>query len=259
MTSSAQLQHDADQARAGLSSALDELRSSVTTTAITNGAMTFAREGSSAVARSAVDRAMAHPLAAMLIGAGVVMLMAGDKGSGAGATPEGIGSSLMNAASSALGATRQTTGGGGADSAKGAAEKVTSAASHATDVASDTYGKARDMLAKGQEQGAQTMADAQKLVADTKTRLEKFADEQPILVAALGLAFGAALGASLPLTDAERTYLGEASRKVAGKGGDVARQLADSVTGELAGSDVPGKVAGVVDSMASTVKAGLPR
>jgi hypothetical protein len=50
MTSSARLQHEADAARAGLSSALEDLRHSVTTTAITNGAMTFAKEGSNAVA-----------------------------------------------------------------------------------------------------------------------------------------------------------------------------------------------------------------
>src|SRR3954462_8884169 len=77
MSSSANLQREASAARVGLSSALDELRDSVSTTALKNGAMTFAKEGSSAVARAAVDRAMASPLAAMLIGAGVVMLLAG--------------------------------------------------------------------------------------------------------------------------------------------------------------------------------------
>src|SRR5215204_5895024 len=78
MTSSARLEKEASSARADLSTALDELKSSVTSTAITNGAMTFAKDGSSAVARAAIDRAMASPLAAMLIGAGVVMLMAGN-------------------------------------------------------------------------------------------------------------------------------------------------------------------------------------
>ena len=38
MTSSARLQQEANVARAGLSSALEELKQSVTTTAITNGA-----------------------------------------------------------------------------------------------------------------------------------------------------------------------------------------------------------------------------
>jgi len=66
MTSTVRLQNEADAARAGLSTALDDLRSSVTTTTLTNGAMTFAKEGSTAVARAAIDRAMASPLAAMV-------------------------------------------------------------------------------------------------------------------------------------------------------------------------------------------------
>ncbi len=77
MSESAHLQREASAARVGLSSALDDLRESVSTTALTNGAMTFAKEGSTAVARAAIDRAMASPLAAMLIGAGVFMLMTG--------------------------------------------------------------------------------------------------------------------------------------------------------------------------------------
>jgi hypothetical protein len=271
MTSSAKLQHEADQARAGLSTALDDLRSSVTTTALTNGAMTFAKDGSSAVAKAAIDRAMANPLAAMLIGAGIVMLMSSDKSSGVGGAIDkgnsavrdaagalgSMGSTLMGAASSAFGATKSAAG-GALDTAKSAAGQVSSTASEAASLATDSYGKAKDAIAKGQEQGAKTMEDAQQLVADTKTRLEKFAEEQPILVAALGVAFGAALGASLPITNAERTYMGNASKKIADKGTEVTKQVADSVTGSLVGSDVVGKVGEVAQSVTSTIKASLP-
>ena len=54
MTSSARLQPEADSTRAGLSHTLDELRNSVTTAALTNGAMTFAKEGSATIARAAI-------------------------------------------------------------------------------------------------------------------------------------------------------------------------------------------------------------
>lgn len=270
MTSRAHLQQEAAQARNGLSSAIDDLKSSVTTAALTNGAMTFAREGSSAVARATVDRAMANPLAAMLIGAGIVMLMSQDKTSAVGAAIDkgngavrdaagalgSLGESLMGAASSAVGMTRQATG-DAVETAKDAAGKVASAATDASNLATDTYGKVKDMVAEGQAQGTRAIEDMEKRVAETRTRLEKFADEQPVVVAALGLAFGAALGASLPLTDAERTYMGEVSRKVTAKGSDVALQVADSVTDNLASSNVPGKVAQLVDSVASTVKTGL--
>lgn len=271
MTSSARLQHQADQARAGLSTALDDLRSSVTTTALTNGAMTFAKDGSSAVAKAAIDRAMANPLAAMLIGAGIVMLMSSDKSSGVGSAVAtgnaaikdaasavgGMGSTLMGAASSALGATKSAAG-AAVDTARSAVGQVTSTASGAADLATDTYGKAKDALVKGQEQSVQSLHDAQQLASDARTRLEKFAEEQPILVAALGVAFGAALGASLPITSAERSYMGDTSKKIADKGTEVARQVADSVTGTLAGSDVAGKVGEVAQSVTSTIKRSLP-
>lgn len=279
MTSSLHLQHQADQARAGLSSALDELRSSVTTTALTNGAMTFAKDGSSAVAKAAVDRAMANPLAAMLIGAGLVMLLSSNgKGSGNGEagggtgpgigggangllksaadTVSGIASGLTGAASSALGATK-TAAGTVADTARSAAGQVSQATSGAAGLATDTYDKARDLIAKGQEQGTQTFHDAQHFVEESKTRLEKFADEQPILVAALGLAFGAAIGASLPITDAERNVMGSASKAVADKGTAVAGQLADSVTNAVTGGDIKAKVGEVAEAVASSLSSAL--
>ncbi len=270
MTSSAKLQHQADQARHGLSSALDDLRSSVTTTALTNGAMTFAKDGSSAVAKAAVDRAMANPLAAMLIGAGIVMLMSSDKSSGVGSAIDkgnsvikdaagamgGIGSTLMGAASAVLGATKTATG-TAVDTAKNAADQVSSAATDAAHLATDTYGKAKDAIAKGQEQGLKTLHDTQQLAADTTTRLEKLAAEQPILVAALGVAFGAALGASLPITTAERTFMGDASKKIADTGTAVAKQVADSVTGTMAGADVSSKVKEVAEAVTSTIAAGI--
>lgn len=271
MTSSAKLQHQADQARSGLSTALDDLRSSVTSTALTNGAMTFAKDGSSAVAKVAIDRAMANPLAALLIGAGIVMLMSSDKNSGVGAaidkgnsavkgaasTLGGWGSTLMGKASSAFDATKSAAD-AAADTARSAAGQVSSTAAGAAGLATDTYGKAKDALVKGQEQGIRSLHDAEQLASDAKTRLEKFAEEQPILVAALGVAFGAALGASLPITNAERAYMGDASKKIADKGTEVAKQLADSVTGALAGSDVAGKVGEVANSVTSTIKSSIP-
>ena len=282
MTSTVRLQNEADVARAGLSTALDDLRSRDTTTALTNGAMTFAKEGSTAVARAAIDRAMASPLAAMLIGAGVVMLMANKSTPVGGAVEKGnetvrhaataigsMGSKLATAAADGYAATRGAAG-SVLDTAKDAAGKVSSTTSQATDAVSGAYGKATDAVsgaydkaketvAKGQEQGQQTLEDAQKLVADTQTRLESFAREQPVLVAALGLAFGAALGASLPITEAERKYMGAAGKAATDKGTDMAKKVADSVTGTLAGSDIGAKVGELADAVSSTVTQSLSK
>ena len=172
MTSSARLQHEADVARAGLSSALDDLRQNVTTTALTTGAMTFAKEGSTAVARAAIDKALASPFAAMLIGAGIVMLMSTDKTSPTGAVADkanatirdaagmigSVGSSLAGAASSALSATKSASA-TIADKASGAANNVSSTASQVADKAADGYARAKDIVADTKDMVTHTATD----------------------------------------------------------------------------------------------------
>ena len=272
MSSSAHLQREASAARVGLSSALDELRDSVSTTALTNGAMTFAKEGSTAVARAAIDRAMASPLAAMLIGAGVFMLMAGgnkdsqvgaavDKGNEAikstASTLAGVGSSIAGAASSALSAASRASG-AVSDTAVATADRVKTAAGDASDMATGAYDKARntveDLTTQGRDQGRQAIDQTQAMVTEAQGRLEQFAREQPILVAALGVAFGAALGASLPMTKAEQDYMGGAARKAGEFGTDIARKVADSVTDKVSSGDVKAKVGEVADAITSTLQ-----
>ena len=285
MSSSAHLQREASAARVGLSSALDDLRDSVSTTALTNGAMTFAKEGSTAVARAAIDRAMASPLAAMLIGAGVFMLMTGgnkdsqvgaavDKGNEAikstASTLAGVGSSIAGAASSALSAVSRASGavssaashasGAVSDTAVATADKLKTAAGDASSMATGAYGKAKstveDLTVQGRDQGKQAIDQTQAMVTEAQGRLEQFAREQPILVAALGVAFGAALGASLPMTKAEQDYMGAAARKAADLGTDIAKKVADSVTHKVSGGDVKAKVGEVADAITSTITGG---
>jgi len=275
MSTSAHLQREASAARVGLSSALDDLRDSVSTTALTNGAMTFAKEGSTAVARAAIDRAMANPLAAMLIGAGMFMLMtSGNKDSQVGAVVDkgneaikstagklaGVGSSIAGAASSALSAVSHASG-AVSDTAAATADRVKTAASDASSMATGAYDKAKstveDLTAQGRDQGKQAIDQTQAMVAEAQGHLERFAREQPILVAALGVAFGAAVGASLPMTKAEQDYMGGVARKAGGLGTDIARKVADSVTDKMSGGDVKAKVGEVADAITSTVSTGI--
>jgi phage-related protein len=214
----------------------------VTTTAITNGAMTFAKEGSNAVARAAVDRAMASPVAAMMIGAGLLMLMVGDKKVGSA-----VGSLVEQGKSAVKSATDAAT-----STVSGLADKVTGSADKAS-------GQVKDALAEGQQQGQQVLQQAQQLFEQNRGKLEQFAQEQPILVAALGVAFGAALGASLPLTKAEQQYLADPAKKVASKGGEIAQKVADTLTDKLAGQNVDHKIGEVVEAVSSTVTQSLSR
>ncbi|MBV8394610.1 MAG: hypothetical protein JOY81_15640, partial [Alphaproteobacteria bacterium] len=92
-----------------------------------------------------------------------------------------------------------------------------------------------------------------------RTRVEKLAEEQPILVAALGLAFGAALGASLPVTETERNLIGETGKKVTDTGTALAKDVADAVTTKVADGDVKGKVGEVAEAVTSTISQSARR
>lgn len=285
MSSSAHLQREASAARDGLSSALDDLKESVSTTAITNGAMTFAKEGSSAIARAAVDRAMASPLAAMLIGAGIIMLMSGggkdskvgavvDKGNSAikstASSLAGVGSSIAGAASTALSAVSRASGAVSSAAAQAtdavsgtataAADRLKSAATDASEMAAGTYNAARakagDLAAQGREQGEHALHETGAMVSEAQGRLEQFAREQPIVVAALGVAFGAAIGAAIPLTRAEQDYMGDAARKAADRGSDIAKKVVDTVNEKISSPDVKAKVGEIADAISATVTGG---
>ena len=257
MTSSARLQHEADAARAGLSSALEDLKTSVSTTALTNGAVTFAKEGSNAVARAAVDKAMANPFAALMIGAGLAMLLMGDKKVG-----DALGG-LVEQGKSAVKSVAGSVTDMGSSAAATASGTVSGLADRTTAQAKDRLEKgeqqAKELLEKGKQQGTQLVGQAQHLLEEGRGKFEQFAQEQPILVAALGVAFGAALGASLPITAAERQYLGGTAKQAIDKSGALAHQVADAVTDKLAGQNVAHKVSEVVEAVSTTVAHGISR
>ncbi len=278
MTSSARLQQEADAARAGLSSALEDLRQSVTTTAITNGAMTFAKDGSTAVAKAAVDRAMASPVAAMMIGAGLLMLLIGDKKMGSAVSSlvehgKSAAKSAADMASDKVGSLAERVSGtadkaqaaiaDGQEQARGLLAEGEDMLHKGEQQAKDLYAKgeqqAKDLYAKGQQQGQQALEQAQHLIKQGRSQLEQFAHEQPILVAALGVAFGAALGASLPITKAEQQYLADPAKRVARKGGEIAQKVADTVTDKLGGTNMDHKIGEVVEAVSSTVTQSLSR
>lgn len=212
--SAADLQREAESARAGLSNTLDELRSSLTTAAITNGAMTIAKEGSSTLARVAVERARANPLAALLIGAGVMMLLNYDKNGGSGELVRRV----TRTAIGAVKGTASVAGGTAGDAVHTARRVSRDVAQQARGVVEDAAGqveetaayvadRARQAVGNGMDKARELAADVQgkasHLVDEdrkylTSGGLVRLAHDQPILVAALGVAVGAAIGAALP-------------------------------------------------------------
>jgi ElaB/YqjD/DUF883 family membrane-anchored ribosome-binding protein len=301
---SARLQREAEVQRVGLSNTLGQLREGMTAQALSGEMMGVARETSLSLVKSLADSARANPGAALLIGAGLTMLLTGTKGGDVISTA----SSALKAATSAGTDAAVSAAGGVRRAAGAAADTASSMAGKATDTISDaagklsgavtgavtgtaaslqnkatetveqlrakaagtvdqlrgtvgaevdkTMGQANEMLHDGQDRARQLQGDATQLAADTKQAMTRLLEEQPILVAAIGTAIGALLGAALPVSQTERSVLGKVSAEAVGAGRDALGKAKDIVGGELASAhlgDKVGDVAGrLVDSMVST-------
>lgn len=234
-TTSANLERQAEAARTDLSSTLEELRGNLTRTALASGAATLAREGGAMVTRAAVRRAGDHPLATLLIGAGLAMLLTGGR-----TTFTTSSSSRAHRGDGFADATKQVSGEAAdwaAEKANNAVVSARNAAASANDAAGTTVEKTRELVSHGTERVMHRVHDMQDGAGHMADRLTQLAREQPVLTAALAIAAGAALGTMLPMTEKERRYLGPSGARVTQKGRAVAEHVADATmakAGEVA-------------------------
>jgi hypothetical protein len=134
MTSSAQLQREADATRIGLADTLGQLRDGVAPSALSGEAIALVKDSGLSILKSLADSARANPVPALLIGAGLTMLLT-----------RTTGSDVMGVATSTLKSAAAT----GADAARTA---VSGAAGAASSAASSIAGAARE--AAGSAAGA---------------------------------------------------------------------------------------------------------
>jgi len=227
----------------------------MTTTAISAGATALAKESGAAVARAAVERATAQPLAAVLIGAGLFMLL----------KPRSADGGRRWIAHAREFMEEHSYRSSGAAASASSAGRARAAVRDAQDRVSDAVAKGKDALASGQErvhamveqghqQASETMDTMRERATHTRDTLSRFVQEQPILAAACAVAVGAAIGASFPMTDLERSYLGETGARLNRKGRQVASDVADTVGDQLVGKDAEAKVEKVVEAAATSIK-----
>ena len=282
MRESAQLQREAEAQRAGLSNTLGQLREGMTSSALSTELVGVLRDSSLSVVKSLAESARTNPGAALLIGAGLTMMLT-----------RTTGADVMSSASSALKAATAV----GTDAAVAAAGSVKNAAGAAADTARSMAGQASDKVAgvtdkvtgmmsetaaslkdraagtadalrgKADEQldqakhmmedGKHTAEhlgeDATKLASDTRQAVSKLLEEQPILVAAMGAALGAIFGAALPVSQAERSVLGKVGAQALDKGREVLETAKDTVTEEIAGAHLGEKVEDMAGKLVDTM------
>jgi ElaB/YqjD/DUF883 family membrane-anchored ribosome-binding protein len=271
MTSSGQLERDAEQTRSQLAQTLAELRERITPGQLVDQAVDYAKDsGGGLFVRNLGRQTTANPLPVALIGAGVAWLMLSN-GRGSANT-----ASINRAAETAIDRARRSMSDAGervgefgeqaalqgqsfgqqtservtdwvsdasgrvtdardrfremADNARRSTEqsaqvatsRASQAASSLSDSASsayattkshaaDAYETAADRTKQAASQMSNTVAGLGERTAGATKDLLQFCKSQPLVLAGIGMALGAIIGALIPATDTEDQLMGETS------------------------------------------------
>jgi hypothetical protein len=225
--SSSELEREVEDSRARINDTLNEIRDRMSPGQIVDEVVAFAKNnGGADFARNLGTQARDNPLPVLLIGAGIAWLMSGrrpatatyghhaQEPSGPGAFSkigESINRTVHDVRDAATGAFNRAT-----DMGSRATGSVTGAAGSMRDTASGVYGSATDGIARGREMYEHRREQGQALLQDIGA--------QPLLVAAIGVALGAALGGMLPATRAEDRLMGSAADDIKHRTRDAAAE-----------------------------------
>jgi hypothetical protein len=254
--------------------------------ALSSEAIALVKDSGLSIVRALAEQARANPIPALLIGAGLTMLLTRTTGSdvmGAATSTlksaaasgaevaRGAASGVASAAAGVAGAAKEAVAG----AAAAAGERVTGTMASARDsmtggvqAAKDTLGMAKDRLQSGVDQGKEALdarrqqagdmaedlsGQARTMAEDARQSIARLIEEQPILMAALGAALGAAVGAAVPLSQAEKDLLGETGAKALGAGREALSGAANVVRQEVAAADIGAKMSDIADKVVQNV------
>ena len=155
MTSSAHLQREADAARVGLADTLGQLRDGVAPSALSGEAIALVKDSGLSILKSLANSARANPVPALLIGAGLTMLLT-----------RTTGSDVMGVATSTLKSAAATGVDAARSAASGVAGAASSAASSVAGAASGVAGAAKDAVKGVTDRTANAVMDTAASVSD---------------------------------------------------------------------------------------------
>lgn len=266
---SAELEREVEDARGRIDQTVEALKDKMQPKEMFDEATKIMGGASNKVLTTAVDQLRENPIPIALIGLGVAWLAISQtrrptssaagvyQGRGAGYYPtyEGYdeGESLrakVKARAEAAKAKLTTS----ADKAKA---RLSDVQHHAADGVSQARGKVGEFAHLAKDKAGEYGHAARQRFDDTL-------DTEPLVIGAIGLAVGAAIGAALPSTPVERRYIGPARSKVADRAKasldevkDVAQRAYGQVKDELHRQTGPdGEGASLRDKAAAIAEAG---
>jgi ElaB/YqjD/DUF883 family membrane-anchored ribosome-binding protein len=134
----------------------------------------------------------------------------------------------------------------------------------ARDSASSGVQNARDMMDTGRDrlqtdldagkEGLTALSDKASGVArETQQSVAGLIHEQPILMAAIAAAVGAAIGAIFPISRTEKDFFGATGAEAVGAGREALSRAGSVMRQELSGADIGGRVSDIADKMVQEV------
>jgi ElaB/YqjD/DUF883 family membrane-anchored ribosome-binding protein len=244
MATSEQLEHEADETRGRIEDTLGELRRRLSPGLLMDDVLGFAKEsGGGEFVRNLGREVSANPLPLTLMGAGLAWLMASQAwrpAKNAGTSRPGFKewaerTEAMSDFDTNRSPSGHPEGAGKSDSYYGkASEMADSARERASDMydraretTSDMYGRARETTAGAYDKArdaADTMTRSMSSALDSTRGVANFMQEQPIVLAGIGVAIGAIIGAMLPTTRTEERYMGPTAHSLKEDAREMARE-----------------------------------
>lgn len=194
-----QLQRDIDRTRADMDETLETIKQRLSPGELLDQALHYFRHsGPSQFTSNLGDTVKENPVPVSLIGVGIAwLMMGGSRGSGTSQTSTATGN-----VGSRMGETTGRAAGKAGQVAQGARERTGEARARMGEMA---HGAQEQLGETTERLRSQTRDQA----ARAKTTFDYLLSEQPLILGALGLALGAALGTGLPPTRREDELLGE--------------------------------------------------
>jgi len=243
MATTKQLEKKVDTTRGRIEDTLAELRDRLSPPSLIDEALGYAKDNGGADFVRNLGRQVAdNPLPVALMGAGLAWLMvaqnrsANGAGSDAGRLEQSIQRTKAMSNYEQPGRSKSTMS-DGSDSS-GMTEKAKEMLSKASDTmggmrdrASDAMGGMRDRASDAMGRASGTMSRSMSSAMDTvssampDTRgLAKFVQDEPMVLAGVGVALGAIIGALLPTTEMEERYIGPTAEQLKEQAKTMARE-----------------------------------
>jgi hypothetical protein len=229
-----EIERDIEQTRADVSATIDAIQSKLTPGQMMDQAITYLRTSLPAdFGRNLAETTRNNPMPVALIGVGIAWLaMSGRNGSSMGSAHRRMASEIDT-----LGPEFDGFGSEGpsiSERAREATHRAREAGEHARDRVSDTVHGARERVSETMDGARDTMhrvADrSRRTYAQARSSVSHVVEEQPLVIGALGLAVGAALGAALPRTEQEDELMGDARDSLMDRASDTAHEYTERAT-----------------------------